>query len=103
MDNVEDSLLTLQVGESGNGEIDRSVPSGRTIFALRGFGEYQARCGIGRIEKSWAHGYATRRRTKRGILASGVRCLATDRMAYGLSTLELGASSKGKREVKPPP
>ena len=46
MDKVDDVLLTLH-GKSGNVEIDPSELVERTIFAIRGFGGFHVRWGIG--------------------------------------------------------
>ena len=47
MGKVEDAILNLQGGKAGNVEVDHSKVVGKTIFALRGFGEFRAKWGIG--------------------------------------------------------
>ena len=47
MDNVADVILSLQGEKVENVEVDHSKVVGKTIFALRGFGEFRAKWGIG--------------------------------------------------------
>ena len=46
MGKVSDFLLTLNGEKTGLGELDRAKSAVRTVFALRGFGEFGARWGI---------------------------------------------------------
>ena len=80
MDKAADVSLTLQGEKSGNVEMCHSNVVARTIYALRGFGEFQGRWGI------WAYGEelnaCVRRMSAYGkeeISASGARCLITKR------------------------
>ena len=95
MGRVEDGLLTMQGGEMGSVEIDHIKLVGRAIFALRGFGEFEVRWGVGAYGKD-LNGRRIRLSSygKEEVLAAGVRCLITNRMAYGLSTLKIGTYSK---------
>ena len=101
MDKVADVLLTLQGGNTGNVEVDHSNLVERTIFALRGFGGFQLRRGIGaygkemnaRLRRMPAYG-------KEEIPASGARRFLTNRISYGFSTLKLGTFSRGEEGNK---
>ena len=72
-------------------ELDRAELFGRTVFALRGFGEFEVRWGIG----SYGNELRDCRRLTSScgveeIPSSCVRCLISNRLEYGLSTLKMG-------------
>ena len=95
MDKVADVIMSLQGEKSGNVELAHSELVGETIFALRGSGEFQVRWGIGAYgEELNDHIRRTSAYEKEEVIASGVRCLIPNRMAYGLSTLKMGTSSR---------
>ena len=97
MDKVADVLLTLQAGKVGSVEADRSELAERAIFDLRCFGEFQVRWGIGAYGKELnACLLRVSAYEKEEILASGARCLISNRIAYGLSMLKLGTFCMGK-------
>lgn len=90
MGKVADVLLTLQCEASGNFEINHSMLVGRTISTLRGFGGPQVRCGI----ESYGKDLNDRPRRmsayeKEDILATGTRCVISNRAPYGISTLKV--------------
>ena len=95
MDKVADALLTLQGEKGGNAEIDRPKLFGLAVLAIRGFGEFQVRRGIGKYGIDL---HACLRRMsayeKEEILADGVLCVIPNRMEYGISTLKLGTFSR---------
>ena len=101
MGKVADVILTLQGEKAGNVEVEHSKIAEMAVFALRGFGEFQVRWGIGAygeelnacLRRMDAYG-------KEEILASGVRCVMSNRIAYGLSTLKIGTLSQGKEDNK---
>ena len=101
MDKVADAILTLQGGMVGNSEVDHSKLVEKTIFALIGLGEFQARCGIGAYGKELN---ACLRRMaaygKEEILESGARCIISNRLSYGISTLKVGTFCRGKDDSK---
>lgn len=51
MDKVPDVLLALQGEQSGDVEIDHSKLAGTTVFALRCFGAFEVRRGVGAYGK----------------------------------------------------
>ena len=68
---------------------------------MRGFGEFRVKWGIGAYGKEL--NACIRRMSAYGkeeVLASGVRCLLSNRIAYGLSTLKFGTFCKGKEDNK---
>ena len=101
MDRVADAMLTMQGGKVGNVAIDRIKFAARAVFALRGFGGFEARWGAGaygrdpneRMGRLSAYG-------EEEALASGVRCLIANRMAYCLSTLEICTYCTGEEAKK---
>lgn len=88
---VGDFPMALRGEKSGNVAVGQSKLIGRTIFSLRAFVEFQVRWGIGaygkeldaRLRRMAAYG-------EEEILASGARCLISNRMSYGFSTLKIG-------------
>ena len=91
MDNVAVAILNLQGDKEGSVEVDHSKVVEKTIFELRGFGEFRVKWGIGAYGKEL--NACTRRMSayeKEEVLASGSRCLLSNRIAYGLSALKFG-------------
>ena len=89
----------MQGGKLGNAEIHHSNLVGRAVFALRGCGEFEVRWGAGAYGKDLNE--CLGRLSSYGkevVLAPGSRCLITNRMAYGLSTLEIGTYSRGQED-----
>ena len=90
MDKVADVMLSLKWERSGNIEADHSKLVEKTIFALRGFGEFQVRWGIGAYGKELnAHLRRMSAYDQEEILAAGVRRFVSNRMACGISTLKI--------------
>ena len=101
VDKVAAVLPTLHGGGSGNVETDHSKLVERTIFALRGFGEFQVRCGHGAYGKEL--NACLRRLSAYGqeeVLASVARCLVANRMSYGFPTLKIGTYCRCKEGDK---
>ena len=95
MDKVAVAILNLQGGKAGSVEVDRSKVVGKTIFTLRGFGEFRVKWGIGAYGKEL--NACIRRMSayeQEEVLAAGVRCLLSSRIAYGLSALKFGTFCK---------
>ena len=73
----------------------------RTIFALRGFGEFSVSRGIGQYGKSFAD-YIRRIGSDNveDLRLNNVRCRITNRLAIGLSTLKMGSEKLGLEDEK---
>lgn len=101
IDKAADFILSLQGEKAGHVEADHSKVVEWAVFALRGFGEFQVRWGIG------AYGRELNACIRRlgayeneEILASGVRCVMSNRIAYGFSTFKIGTCFRGKEDNK---
>ena len=78
---------------------DRSKLVERAIFALRGFGEFEARSAVGAYGKDLNDRIGETVGIWGGeVPASGVWCLIACRMAFGLSTFKIGPYRK-KSEI----
>ena len=98
---IADALSANHVLKEGEREATSTRLLGRTLFAMRGFGQFEIAWGVGCYGPSFTEcirSIATDR--AEDLSLRNIRCEITNRIAHGISNLKCGSKKAGNEDEK---